>query len=265
MTVHFTKQDNDLGEVPAGSTYELHDYHVTVMVIIHENQRSSSLLGLSRPQFSAAALTKREHEDRGPWSLHPFGIPTSKETVSLPQSTNSRVPGGSNWFWLTDWQIDYSDPRVDPTSGWQYARSFDDDDQAWTPVAPTSGYGWVRRRRWVRVMKRRMDLVKGNVREDDDDTHLPNDATMDVELQKDYLEQAEELVQNAKNDNHDATTTTAATESTDVATRTLRQLTTELRVYEEAVQMLLAGIKSKVLVVCMCCHDCVTKVHLVLL
>ncbi|KAI7886968.1 FYVE-domain-containing protein [Lichtheimia hyalospora FSU 10163] len=211
------------------------------MMIIHENQRSSSLLGLSRPQFSAAALTKREHEDRGPWSSHPYGIPTSKETVSLPQSTNSRIPGASNWFWLTDWQIDYSDPRVDPTSGWQYARSFDDADHVWTPVAPTSGYGWVRRRRWVRVMKRRMDLVKGNLREDDDDTNLPNDATMYVELQKDYLEQAEELVQNAKDDNNEATTTT---ESTDVTARTIRKLTSELRVYEEAIQMLLAGIKT---------------------
>lgn len=204
------------------------------MVILHENQRSTSLLGLSRPQFSASALTK--NDTRGPWSLHPSGIPSSKDQVKLP--TNSGRGGGSNssnWFWLTDWQIDYSDPRVDPTSGWQYARSFEDSDDAWTPVAPTSGYGWVRRRRWVRVMKRRMDLAKGSHRGNEENATGPG--------QSDYLNQAEDLVQNLQQeaaDDNDAS-------DNDPTTRQLRQLTRELRVYEEAVQVLLAGIKSKLI------------------
>lgn len=204
---------------PGGSTYDLYDFHVTVMVILHENQRSSSLLGLSRPQFSP---NSSKHDPRGPWSRHPSGEPTTKDKVMLPRSSESEE---SKWFWLTDWQVDYSDPRVDPTSGWQYARSFNEPDDRWTPVAPTGGYGWVRRRRWVRVMKRRMDLARGRLIQEGQDT-----------WQRDYVQQAEDLVQNAiedSNNNKDA-----------VTTNTPQELTRELRVYEEAVQQLLSGMKG---------------------
>ncbi|KAI9316183.1 FYVE zinc finger-domain-containing protein [Dichotomocladium elegans] len=212
------------------------------MVILHENERSSSLLGLSRPHFSANSLTR--HDKRGPWSYHPSGIPTSKEKVMLPM-TKSRSGGSSNgasnWFWLTDWQIDYSDPRVDPTSGWQYSRSFDDPDDLWTPVAPTSGYGWVRRRRWVRVMKRRMDLDKGYVRGNEDGEGMGGSA---VDVQRDYLDQAEDLVQNAKDTAAAAAAAAPEPSAASYDATMLRRVTSELRVYEEAVQMLLAGIKT---------------------
>jgi len=80
-------------------------------------------------------------------------------------------------------------PEVDAETGWQYARSFDDPDDRWTAVPPAglerllaggtsvaalsasgsggssrsrpgtmSAYSWVRRRRWVRVMRRRLDI-----------------------------------------------------------------------------------------------------------
>lgn len=80
-------------------------------------------------------------------------------------------------------------PEVDVETGWQYAQSFDDPDDQWTPEPPArlerllagggavaalsaSGSGgssrsrpgsisaqsWVRRRRWVRVMRRRLDI-----------------------------------------------------------------------------------------------------------
>lgn len=190
------------------------------MVILHENQRSSSLLGLSRPQFSP---NSSKHDQRGPWSYHPSGEPTTKDKVMLPRSSEGE---GSNWFWLTDWQVDYSDPRVDPTSGWQYARSFNEPDERWTPVAPTGGYGWVRRRRWVRVMKRRMDLARGRLIEEGQGAWQ----------QRDYVQQAEDLVQNAieeSNNNNNKDTVNSP-----------QQLTRELRVYEEAVQQLLSGMKS---------------------
>ncbi|KAI8642027.1 FYVE zinc finger-domain-containing protein [Parasitella parasitica] len=182
-----------------GATYDLLEFHVTVIVILHENQRATSLLGLSRPQFSENYLMKTDA--RGPWSLHPSGTPSSKEMVNLPATStnNHRISNLSNWFWLTDWQLDYSNPRVDPTSGWQYSKSFNDDDDAWTPVAPTSGYSWVRRRRWVRVMKRRMDLTKGshrgdslaiaNIEEEDED-----EGSQDQQGQEDYLLQVEAII-----------------------------------------------------------------------
>ncbi|KAL0086430.1 hypothetical protein J3Q64DRAFT_1493803 [Phycomyces blakesleeanus] len=206
------------GDTSFAANYDLLEFHVTVMVVLHENQRATSLLGISRPQFSAQALTK--YDTRGPWSLYGSGTPCSKNDVSLPKTSQS---GMQKWFWLTDWQIDYSDPRIDPTSGWQYARSFDENGDGWTPVAPTAGFSWVRRRRWVRVMKRRMDLTNGAP---------PTDGTLD----NDYLYQAEEIVQTAKSDTPEVPDTVAST---------ISRLTHEVRSYEEAVQLLLAGIKSK--------------------
>lgn len=86
----------------------------------------------------------------------------------------------------SDWTLDVTLPGVDAETGWQYAQSFDDPDNKWTPEPPTrperllaggsavaalsaSGSGgisrsrpgsvaWVRRRRWVRVMRRRLDI-----------------------------------------------------------------------------------------------------------
>lgn len=99
-------------------------------------------------------------------------------------------------FWLSEWQPDLTHPLVDVEEGWQYARSFDDSEERWTgEVAPplarlldgrglsssvsravgaagnangTAGdqeatpTSWVRRRRWVRVMRRRLDIEFGD-------------------------------------------------------------------------------------------------------
>ncbi|ORE07633.1 FYVE-domain-containing protein [Rhizopus microsporus var. microsporus] len=201
-------------EMQHSSPYQLLDYHVTVMVILHENEKSSSMLGLlSKPHFSPNTVTKH-----GPWSIYPSGQSCTKDQVRLPQNDH----GSTDWFWLIDWQIDYSNPRVDAASGWQYARSFDEPDEKWVPTMPTSGYGWVRRRKWIRVMKRRMDLLKGN--------HLGNIMNDD---QDDYLCKAEDIVQNSK------------TESVSLnATSKVQQLTVELRSLEEAVQLLRSGMKN---------------------
>lgn len=89
----------------------------------------------------------------------------------------------------SDWTLDVTLPEVDAETGWQYAQSFDDPDEQWTPQPPPrlerllaggsavaalsasgsssslrshsgtiSAHSWVRRRRWVRVMKRRLDI-----------------------------------------------------------------------------------------------------------
>lgn len=100
----------------------------------------------------------------------------------------------TNVFWpliciSSDWTLDVTLPEVDAETGWQYAQSFDDPDDQWTPEPPAqlerllaggaavaalsasgssrssrsrpgsiSVHSWVRRRRWVRVMKRRLDI-----------------------------------------------------------------------------------------------------------
>ena len=97
----------------------------------------------------------------------------------------------------SDWTLDVTHPGVDAEEGWQYAHGFNDPDDQWTAERPlqlerllggngavTAGFGgstprnrsgsassasssrsnashpqmWVRRRRWVRVMRRRLDI-----------------------------------------------------------------------------------------------------------
>lgn len=90
----------------------------------------------------------------------------------------------------SDWTLDVTHPRVDAEEGWQYAQSFDASDDEWVAEQPqplqrllngsgavAAGLGgsgssrsngnsssrsgtqsWVRRRRWVRVMRRRLDI-----------------------------------------------------------------------------------------------------------
>jgi hypothetical protein len=215
------------------------EFHVTVIVILHENQRATSLLGLSRPQFNEANLTKSDA--RGAWSLHPEGTYTTKEMVQLPKTStnNHRISCLSNWFWLTDWQIDYTDPRVDPTSGWQYAKSFEEEDAKWTPVVPTSGYNWVRRRRWVRVMKRRMDLTKGNHRGENviiADQVDEEDEEEEIQSSDDYVAEANEIIQTVKPDPAPEGDTNTIIEV----------LTFNMAKYEDAIKVLQSGISSKV-------------------
>ena len=93
------------------------------------------------------------------------------------------------FFTSSDWTLDVTLPEVDAETGWQYAQGFDDPDDQWTPEPPprlerllagspavaalgasgsssssrsrsglAPGHSWVRRRRWVRVMRRRLDI-----------------------------------------------------------------------------------------------------------
>ncbi|SNX85550.1 uncharacterized protein MEPE_04259 [Melanopsichium pennsylvanicum] len=102
----------------------------------------------------------------------------------------------SSHFWLCEWQLDTTHPLVDVEQGWQYAQSFDALDDKWSsqPPAPlerllegrglsasvtraltggaglanaqgdqeASSSGWVRRRRWIRVLRRRLDIEFGD-------------------------------------------------------------------------------------------------------
>ncbi|KAF9008930.1 hypothetical protein BDQ17DRAFT_87993 [Cyathus striatus] len=97
-------------------------------------------------------------------------------------------------FWLSDWTLDVTHPGVDAEEGWQYGQSFSDPDDKWSAGRPpqlerilsgsgvaaaAAGFGasssrvhsslsapaanrssptWVRRRRWVRIMRRRLDI-----------------------------------------------------------------------------------------------------------
>ncbi|KAF8314700.1 hypothetical protein DL93DRAFT_2097093 [Clavulina sp. PMI_390] len=136
-------------------------------------------------------------------------LPSLEESfiLPLPSASADSAPTGAerSHFWMSDWTLDVTDPRVDITGGWQYARVLDDPEDRWTAEQPAqlerflAGSGLVhgmtsstpsgsvqrsssssllgprgkgkgkapantqlsfaRRRRWVRVMRRRLDIA----------------------------------------------------------------------------------------------------------
>lgn len=74
------------------------------------------------------------------------------------------------WFWLSDWVIDTTDLSSSTNDGWSYATSFDAPIEEWNSELSNEllealenngfvgGGKFVRRRRWVRVMRRRLDI-----------------------------------------------------------------------------------------------------------
>ncbi|KAI9006381.1 hypothetical protein DFJ74DRAFT_612240 [Hyaloraphidium curvatum] len=109
------------------------------LAVLHENQRSAVL---SRT-FSPSNLSRSD--PGGAWST-PSGAPAHPDAY--------RVPEG--WYWLGEWKVDPSREGTD-AEGWDYARSFDATE--WAAGMPSNpGLGsWVRRRRWIRAMKRRRE------------------------------------------------------------------------------------------------------------
>ncbi|KAI0750930.1 hypothetical protein C8Q80DRAFT_1217832 [Daedaleopsis nitida] len=120
-------------------------------------------------------------------------LPLREDPFTLPKPASSREGAERSHFWLSDWTLDVTPPGVDAQEGWQYAHSFSDPDEDWVSEQPpqlerlltgngavavglggssrsrSSSHGststgshnpqsWVRRRRWVRVMRRRLDI-----------------------------------------------------------------------------------------------------------
>ncbi|KAG0349384.1 hypothetical protein BG004_007011 [Podila humilis] len=210
--------------------YDVQATHSTVLLVVHENQRAIGSFPLSfmAPKFAASALTQQDI--CGPWSL-PSGRPSTKDDVHLPLLT---VPGASQssraniqrgWFWLTEWVVDKTDPSVD-NEGWQYGKSLTELSQVWTANAPSSGGNWVRRRKWIRVMKKRVDMDKTGPSIEDDlmldghKTDLPQESISD---QGDYIKRANLALR---------------------ADEGFADVYQEFRRYRQAIQILLRGVKA---------------------
>ncbi|KAI5119908.1 hypothetical protein M0805_003712 [Coniferiporia weirii] len=189
--------------------------HTTVPVMLYEHQRLDVRLKTlavngGRPRFSASGLGRkgrrapfelrlpRLDEDTGkrevPAWRSDIQLPLVEDPFTLPKPTAakdgpSREGAERSHFWLSDWTLDLTYPRVSVEEGWQYAHSFTEAEDQWSadPPAPlerllsgsgamTAGLGgssssrpgsstrastlqtWVRRRRWIRVMRRRLDI-----------------------------------------------------------------------------------------------------------
>lgn len=107
-------------------------------------------------------------------------------------STFSGPEGEPAWFWLSDWTVDLTDQSSSPLDGWSYATSTDAPADEWHSEPPLElrrileggggiglgGQKWVRRRRWVRVMKRRLDVAAWGY----DKPNREGDAAADEQL-----------------------------------------------------------------------------------
>ncbi|KAI0693554.1 FYVE zinc finger-domain-containing protein, partial [Cytidiella melzeri] len=141
-------------------------------------------------------------------------LPLRNEPFALPPpgaNIATREGAERSHFWLSDWTLDVTHPGVDADEGWQYAQSFGEADDRWTAEQPVqlqrllkgsgalaAGLGsgsssrsngssgsragtqsWVRRRRWVRVMRRRLDIPPLPFTQPDGNMyHLDADGTM---------------------------------------------------------------------------------------
>lgn len=176
--------------------------------------KSGSSVGGKRPQASSRRSSATS-------SLSAVLASTSGDSTPLaspsePSNTVSTSHGEAAWFWLSDWSVDLTDPSSSPIDGWSYATSFGAPAEEWSSEPPAdlqrvlegdSGMGlggqkWVRRRRWVRVMRRRLDLPSwgfGEVQENEDGEELdpgPTDAmdsTSAVPATEDYRARAQFL------------------------------------------------------------------------
>ncbi|GAA6036876.1 hypothetical protein JCM8097_006327 [Rhodosporidiobolus ruineniae] len=101
--------------------------------------------------------------------------PLSPSTAPSNTTSSTSSAGAPAWLWSSNWTVDTTDPSSSPADGWSYASSFSAPSEAWTAEPPIevlraletgtaltlagqSGKKWVRRRQWVRIMRRRVDL-----------------------------------------------------------------------------------------------------------
>ncbi|KAF6762357.1 hypothetical protein DFP72DRAFT_987653 [Ephemerocybe angulata] len=173
--------------------------HTTMPVILYENQRLDTRLKIvangRRPPFELKLSASEE--DAGaqyvPAWRSGVQLPARESPWVLPKPSAtdraSNDTGEKSHFWLSDWTLDVTHPRVDAEEGWQYAQTFTEADDRWVAEKPAqlqrilngsgvvaAGFGasssgslsssnpnrahpsWVRRRRWVRIMRRRLDI-----------------------------------------------------------------------------------------------------------
>ncbi|KZT02714.1 uncharacterized protein LAESUDRAFT_744906 [Laetiporus sulphureus 93-53] len=134
------------------------DKPVYKWAVLYENQRG--IMFFSTPWYSPQSLF--------PWDPPPYTLPISLPSSSFPahhQRSSMHVstlspstyplPDGT-WRWVSRaWMIDMRGDGLVQHDGFEYAWSFSNNPDAWrADVGSLSTAGWVRRRRWVRLMVR---------------------------------------------------------------------------------------------------------------
>ncbi|KAJ3833606.1 hypothetical protein F5878DRAFT_719413 [Lentinula raphanica] len=222
-----------------GQSYNVLEIHTTVPVIVYENQRL-----LAVDEENQVALGNGLN----------VSLPLLDDPFNLPVQSSPSSHLEKSHFWLSDWTIDITYPNVDVHTGWQYSR---DGENEWVGEVPwelaelvNRGKGlpssWTRRRRWVRLFRRRLDISPlpflfpdqeyywigedgGLVKVDHDSSLGPGQKK-----EQDYVERARYLVGVNGNSSHTIEPADAIDARRSIAK--LERATAELRVGIEADQ-----------------------------
>ncbi|KAJ3070890.1 hypothetical protein HDU98_006091 [Podochytrium sp. JEL0797] len=218
--------------------------HTTQLEIVYESE-SSTLFNPSK--FSPDAFYSVKSVDEPEFSR---GVVLSNlSDIKLPVC-ETRNSTSSDWFWLTDWRIDDSCvlPGVDSGSfcdaeGWRYSRSREGAD--WFASAQqASGFvgGLVRRRRWVRVRKHKVDIplepTAGQITSTLGGGHSAGGDSGKEEV--DYVEHAEAILSCLGARTHDELDGDEVDDD-----HVELDDSAELRGCETAIQILLGGLKTE--------------------
>ncbi|KII94380.1 hypothetical protein PLICRDRAFT_88608 [Plicaturopsis crispa FD-325 SS-3] len=130
-----------------GSDEDLQSKDVYRWAMLYENQRGITLF--STRYYSALSLLP---SDPSPFTL-PSAVPTSRATQPELSFDEYPLPDG-NWRWVSRaWMIDVRTDGSAQHDGFEYNWSFR--TGGWRAQVGRAGAGgWVRRRRWVRLMMR---------------------------------------------------------------------------------------------------------------
>ncbi|KAG9029364.1 hypothetical protein FRB95_005371 [Tulasnella sp. JGI-2019a] len=160
-----------------------HDGHQTKdlyrWAVMYENQRGFTLFSI--PHYGSRSLFP---SDPAPFTI-PSAEANARDKSNLAQSPLSlrdyQLPD-ARWKWVSkNWMVDMRGDGEVCSDGFEYNWAFRSNHKGWRayPGAVSTG-GWVRRRRWLRLMMRPADI-----RLDEEDIKV--DDTTGVEVDKDGL------------------------------------------------------------------------------
>jgi hypothetical protein len=197
----------------------------SVLETVYEYQRSSLF---SPSSFSAENLTRRDMSFSNPFRHAVMGCLSSLDEIGLPDA--------ETWFWGSQWTLYV--PTSIQGEGWEYGgNQVDEDAGVWRLRSDTIKIGGVavfsgilRRRRWIRVRQRRLVEEQEGAREGGASDGMNLNTVSSREM--DYVGRADMIV------------STISSSVSKVAGNILVAWKIELKKYEEAIQILLGGIKG---------------------
>jgi len=150
----------DFQEINVQSDFEsptqsgLPSAHIYQWVVVMEHQRGFTLF--KTPHYSVASLLPN---DPPPFQVHD----TAREKPWAIANFDEYTLPSPLWFWVSRfWMVDMrGDGEVD-ANGWQYSSAFT--SSTWrSKVKSLNRGGWVRRRRWVRLMMKPATLTRSQI------------------------------------------------------------------------------------------------------